>query len=182
MFEGTLAEFAGERGEQYMRDFPSPSSRAQAPTPSKESGNKISMGSGFFVTTDGHALTNAHVVDGCEKITMRTVDGTKTSASILARNQTDDLALLKTATPVPSIAPLRVSPPPRTGEAIVVYGFPLSGLLTSAGNATTGNECARRAPKRCEAITDFRTNSAGQQRRTALDMDSCEGVNRQEFP
>jgi len=60
-------------------------------------------------------------------------------ARIVARQDADDLAVLKADGRGEATATLRVSPSPRNGEAIVVFGFPLSGLLASSGNVTIGN-------------------------------------------
>ena len=100
---------------------------------------KVSAGTGFFITRDGHILTNSHVVADCQKITIRTVDGTTAAATLLVRKEKDDLAVLKTAATVSEPARLRSKSTPRTGEPIVVFGFPYAGILTSTGNATTGN-------------------------------------------
>ena len=58
-------------------------------------------------------------------------------ANVIARDDTNDLALLSstlTSVSVPSLRPVV-----RTGESIAVYGFPLAGLLPSTGNFTVGN-------------------------------------------
>jgi S1-C subfamily serine protease len=60
---------------------------------------------------------------------------------VVATSRSDDLALLKTNSRREVVAPFR-SGSPRLGEAIVVYGFPLQGMLTSSGNLTTGNIAA----------------------------------------
>jgi len=100
---------------------------------------RTSIGSGFILTTTGHVLTNSHVVQGCITISLRTSEKSATPARVVAREEADDLVVLKTDARVGAAATLRTSPSPRTGEAIVVFGFPLSGLLASSGNATIGN-------------------------------------------
>ncbi len=115
-----------------------PASTASAPTSKPKAERSGGTGSGFFITHDGHVLTNAHVVEGCATVTVRTAQGSIAPASVLSRNANDDLALLKAEIKADRVAALRANPSPRAGESIVVYGFPLSGLLSSAGNATTG--------------------------------------------
>src|SRR5262249_51214622 len=73
------------------------------------------------------------------EIRVKTVDGNTAPATVLARNDSDDLAILKTSVTPRQTASLRTTPTPRTGEAVIAYGFPLSGLLSSTGNATMGN-------------------------------------------
>jgi len=48
------------------------------------------------------------------------------------------LAILKIDRRVERVVSLRAGRPSRAGEPIVVFGFPLSGVLASTGNATTG--------------------------------------------
>ena len=115
-----------------------PASAANTPPAKSKAAARGSTGSGFFITKDGHVLTNAHVVGSCTNVVVRTAQGTTAPASILSRNEHDDLALLKADVKTEHVATIRANPSPRAGEAIVVYGFPLSGLLSSAGNATTG--------------------------------------------
>ena len=96
----------------------------------------IAAGSGFFVVEDGRVLTNAHVVQGCRKISVDLVDQAGV-ARILARDSQNDLALLATGLHPAKVAALRLSA--RLGEDVVVYGFALPGILASGGNVTTGN-------------------------------------------
>jgi len=99
----------------------------------------ISTGSGFFISHEGHILTNNHVVSDCAQANIKRPDGTNAAAAVLIRNEADDLAILKSAVAVKTPATLRATPEPRIGEQIVVFGFPLAGILTSTGNATIGN-------------------------------------------
>ena len=58
-------------------------------------GGNTSSGSGFLVDTDGHIVTNHHVVDGAEKITVNLFDGRSMEATLLGTSPADDLALLR---------------------------------------------------------------------------------------
>jgi S1-C subfamily serine protease len=98
----------------------------------------VSSGSGIVVTTEGHVLTNHHVTDGCRSFGLRAVGGGERTATLIAADEQNDLALLQAATPYPEAAVLRIEPP-RLAEPIIVYGFPLSGILASSGNVTLGN-------------------------------------------
>jgi S1-C subfamily serine protease len=101
----------------------------------------ISSGSGIVVTTNGHILTNFHVINGCGSFGVRVVGDDERPATLLARDAQNDLALLKASTPYPDVATLRVEPP-RLAEPVLVFGFPLSGMLASSGNVTLGNVSA----------------------------------------
>ena len=92
-------------------------------------------GTGFFIADD-IALTNAHVVTGCSDVSVGPSEQ-RLPARVVARDEDNDLALLRAATHPTAIASLRLSI--RQGEAVAAYGYPLPGLLASGGNLTTGN-------------------------------------------
>jgi S1-C subfamily serine protease len=100
-------------------------------TPSQETPETFT-GTAFFVSSDGTALTNAHVVERCQQIRVA-----GSPARLLAKDRTNDLALLATDTHLAQWANWRQLV--QQGEDIVVYGFPLAGVLSSAGNVVTGN-------------------------------------------
>ena len=102
---------------------------------------KLSSGSGFVVSRTGHILTNAHVVDGCSKISVCMQGELNVAASIVALNKEDDLAILKSPIVDKPFAPFRTTPV-RAGEVVVAFGFPLQSLLSSSGNVSTGNVTA----------------------------------------
>lgn len=91
-----------------------------------------SQGSGFFVSGQGHVLTNAHVVETCTRFT---VD--EESATLLGRSKAFDLALLKTEMSKGKTF-ARFSPsPPQLNSDVTAVGFPYSGLLGGL-NVTRG--------------------------------------------
>jgi S1-C subfamily serine protease len=90
------------------------------------------FGTGFFVSATGDILTNNHVVDGCKSLA--TADGG--ALSVVSRNQSVDLALLKSSTKPSSVAVFGGSL--QVGSPVMAFGFPLPGLLTAEGNATNG--------------------------------------------
>jgi S1-C subfamily serine protease len=107
----------------------------QTPAPPKKPAPTTFSGTAFFVSKEGNALTNAHVVEDCKRITVK-----GRTARLIATDQKNDLALLATAVTSPKWATLR--PTIQLGEDVVAFGFPLSGLLTSEGNVVTGNVTA----------------------------------------
>jgi TPR repeat protein len=106
-----------------------------------------STGSGFFVTLDGHVLTNAHVLKGCKTVQTRRADGDGAEARVVATSLGDDLALLKVEKRQATAVAFRNGPPARQGEGVTVYGFPLTGLLASTGNLTIGHLTALSGPR-----------------------------------
>lgn len=93
-----------------------------------------SFGTGFFVSREGYILTSNHVVAGCKTLTTR--DGQP--LHIMARDVSTDLALVKANVSPSNVAVFRTGAPPRIGDSVIVFGFPLPGFLSSEGNVTTG--------------------------------------------
>src|SRR5262249_37901666 len=94
----------------------------------------VSSGSGFFVSTEGHVVTNAHVVAGCKYV--RSSRGGQISQ--VAIDEASDLALYIASEKIPFAALLRGGKGPRVGESVIAIGFPLKGLLSSDAIITTG--------------------------------------------
>jgi len=85
---------------------------------------KYNSGTGFFISREGHVLTNAHVVKGCEYYSLYTKDDIF-RAELVATDPESDLALLKSETPPRAIAQFRdMAMPPGEGEKLTVIGFP----------------------------------------------------------
>ncbi|WP_164738436.1 S1C family serine protease [Aquabacter cavernae] len=94
----------------------------------------LSTGSGFFVTSDGVALTNAHVIEGCTEAVIAGYG----AARILATDTANDLALLKVTTPAATTPARFRRKHLQLGETIFVMGFPLAGQLDNGLNFTSG--------------------------------------------
>jgi S1-C subfamily serine protease len=102
-------------------------------------GQGISMGTGIVVDTQGHVLTNNHVVSRCAAPQVTDAYGDAADATIVARDETNDLALLRTDRHWPASARFRDSRSLRPGETLVVTGYPLSGLVSPEMAVTTGS-------------------------------------------
>jgi S1-C subfamily serine protease len=96
-----------------------------------------SGGSGFIVSRTGDVLTNHHVVAGCREVRVRR-NGAPVAATLIATDPTADLAILRLPEPVADVAQVRGDNPVRPGEAVVVVGFPLQGVLSSQASVTAG--------------------------------------------
>jgi len=102
--------------------------------------SKSSQGTGFYITQQGHVLTNNHVIDGCTDITVTRLGAPSEKARLVARDSTNDLAILSTDYAPPSVPALTMRT--RVGEMVYAYGYPLNGLLATTGNFTIGNVTA----------------------------------------
>ncbi|QFU16561.1 S1 family peptidase [Microvirga thermotolerans] len=121
---------------------PGPSTSAatapSAPAPKEERG--VSSGTGFFVSDKGHIVSNHHVVDSCTTVMVKAGQSPPRTATVLARDKANDLALLKVEQTPPAVAELRFGL--RLGEPVAVFGYPLSDVLARTGNFTLGNVTA----------------------------------------
>jgi S1-C subfamily serine protease len=121
-----------------------PLAAAESPTGAALAGSvpsqsKVGSGSGIIVDNDGYVLTNAHVINGCKTIMVKTARASPVLAAIEAIDPKNDLALVKTDAGYGAPAEFRSqSKPPRLGEGIGVIGYPLFGILSNEPKATFG--------------------------------------------
>jgi S1-C subfamily serine protease len=95
----------------------------------------IGQGSGFVIDTQGHIVTNQHVVADAETIEVDFPSGVRAWAEVLGTDLDSDLAVLKVDLPAAQLSPLPLgdSDLVRVGEAVIAIGNPfgLSGTMTS---------------------------------------------------
>jgi hypothetical protein len=109
------------------------------PVEDEEEEQSGSTGTAFFVSKEGHLLTNYHVIEGWNRVVV--YQGVKPSrADVLKTDPNNDLALLKVAQGTRSVPVFRTDI--EVGEDIGVYGFPQPGLLAMGGNFTRGSVTA----------------------------------------
>lgn len=104
-------------------------------------------GSGFVVSKDGYILTNNHVVEGAEQVTVRLLDRREFKAKVIGSDANTDVAVVKIdATGLPPMA-LGNSDDARVGEWVLAIGNPLgegltftvtSGIVSAKGRALQG--------------------------------------------
>jgi serine protease Do len=87
-------------------------------------------GSGFIVSRDGYILTNDHVVDGSDVVTVRLLDRREFKAKVIGTDAGTDLAVLKIDATNLTPAPLGDSDAARVGEWVLAVGNPLGENLT----------------------------------------------------
>ena len=107
------------------------------------SGDQTVSGSGFFITKDGYILTNNHVVEGTQEVSIILSDGTEQKATIVGTDIYSDIAVLKTNRKVPAVAKLGNSDVLQPGESVIAIGSPLGnfkntvtvGVVSATGRA-----------------------------------------------
>ena len=99
-----------------------------------------SLGSGVIVTRDGYILTNNHVVDNAEKLTVELANKRKYTAKIVGRDPQTDIAVIKIdATDLP-VATLGNSDSLKVGQWVIAVGNPFNlnhtvtaGIISAKG-------------------------------------------------
>ncbi|WP_237480682.1 Do family serine endopeptidase [Lichenibacterium dinghuense] len=93
-----------------------------------------SLGSGFIVDPAGIVITNNHVIEGANDITVILTDGTKLKAEVVGKDSKVDVAVLKVkpAHPLPAV-PFGDSDKMRVGDPVMAVGNPfgLGGTVTA---------------------------------------------------
>jgi serine protease Do len=100
------------------------------------------QGSGFFISADGYAVTNNHVVDGADKVEVTTDDGKTYSAKVIGTDARTDVALIKveggSSFPFAKLSDGK----PRIGDWVLAVGNPfgLGGTVTAGIVSASGRD------------------------------------------
>ncbi|MEM8512219.1 serine protease Do [Massilia sp. MP_M2] len=123
----------GAPGEAEMQEFlrrffggqmPQRGGRRGPPHAEEEREVQRGVGSGFIISGDGFVLTNAHVVEGADEVTVTLTDRREFKAKVLGTDRRSDVALLKlTATNLPYLR-TGDSSKIRVGEWVLAIGSP----------------------------------------------------------
>ncbi len=103
------------------------------------------VGSGVILTSDGYILTNKHVVEGSQSLTVKLSDGTEFPATIVRISDETDLALIKGEATGLTAATIGDSSAIKVGETAVAIGSPLGtftetvtrGIVSALGRTIT---------------------------------------------
>jgi serine protease Do len=111
------------------------------PNPERKFG--MAQGSGFFISADGYAVTNNHVVEKAEEVELTTDDGGTFKAKVIGTDPRTDLALLKVdgaEKPFPFVKLAGATP--RIGDWVVAIGNPfgLGGTVTAGIVSARGRD------------------------------------------
>ena len=101
------------------------------------------LGSGVIVSADGYILTNHHVIDGAEQISVDLSDRRSIEAKVIGSDAPSDLALLKIEASGLPVLPLGDSDQVRVGDLCLAVGNPLgigetvtAGIISARGRVT----------------------------------------------
>lgn len=105
-------------------------------------------GTGFFVTTDGYILTNHHVVENADTISVSLADRTELDAVLVGSDESSDVAVLKVkGTNFPAL-PIAKGDTLKVGEPVLAIGSPFgfdysaSAGIVSAKSRSIGREAS----------------------------------------
>ena len=105
------------------------------------------LGSGVVVTDDGYILTNNHVIDGADTVSVRTADDRSLDAKVIGVDPKTDLAVIKVDAKGLKPIALGDSDELRVGEWVIAIGSPLGdnlartvtrGIVSAKGRANVG--------------------------------------------
>lgn len=105
-------------------------------------------GSGVFISEDGYILTNYHVIEDTDEISVILADGNQQQASVVGTDIYADLAVLKIEGTVPAVASLGNSDALNPGETVIAIGSPLGdfkntvtvGVISATGRSIDTGE------------------------------------------
>jgi serine protease Do len=125
---------------EFFRRFGQPGPRGNGNAPQARG-----EGSGFIVSADGYILTNAHVVENADEVTVRTTDRREYTAKVVGVDAQTDVAVLKIE--AKNLPTVRLGDPSklRPGEWVVAIGSPFgfensvtAGIVSATSRAMPG--------------------------------------------
>ena len=138
--QDTLPKAFGRKGDDSEQaPFPNPPfvPRGEAPERFGEA-----LGSGFFISADGYAVTNNHVVEKTKTVSIVTDDGKSYSAKVIGTDAKTDLALLKVDGRADFPFVKLAAALPRIGDWVLAVGNPfgLGGTVTAGIVSARGRD------------------------------------------
>ena len=129
----------GSPFEDFFREFRDRNrdGEGESPRPRRSS----ALGSGFVISEDGFVVTNNHVIDGADEITIEFFSGDELKATVVGTDPNTDIALLKVEAngPLPFVS-FGDSDGARVGDWVIAMGNPLGqGFSVSAGIVSARN-------------------------------------------
>lgn len=104
-----------------------------------------SLGSGFIISADGYILTNAHVVEDADEVTVRLTDQREFKAKVVGSDRRSDVALLKISAKELPVVNIGDSSKLEVGEWVAAIGSPFGftnsvsqGIVSAKGRSLPG--------------------------------------------
>jgi len=113
------------------------------------------LGSGFVWDTAGHIVTNNHVIDGANRISVTFSDGTIVSAKVVGADPNSDLAVIQVNAPASALHPVQMadSTQIKVGQFAIAIGNPFgeqntmtTGIVSALGRSLPVNDGTAQGP------------------------------------
>ena len=136
--EDQLPSFKGTPFERFFRQYGENGPRNEMPHHQMVTG----VGSGFFISADGYAVTNNHVVDHANSVQVTTDDGKTYTAKVIGTDPKTDIALIKVEGKSDFAYVNFETNAPRVGDWVVAVGNPygLGGTVTAGIVSAEGRD------------------------------------------
>ena len=128
--------------QEFFKRFGMPQPRGGYEQPQRQG-----EGSGFIVSPDGYILTNAHVVDGADDVTVRMTDRREYSAKVVGVDKRSDVAVLKIEAKQLPVVKIGDPSKLRPGEWVLAIGSPFTfentvtaGIVSATGRSMPGED------------------------------------------
>ena len=129
-------------GDDFYEYFFGPRSPRQRSPQRRPQQPQMALGSGFIISSDGYLLTNNHMVEGAEKVTVELADGRKFTAEITGTDPVTDIAVIKIDADNLPYLELADSDTLEVGEWVLAIGNPLgfshtvtAGIVSAKGRS-----------------------------------------------
>ena len=136
------ADESGSPMERFFRQFGGPNGEYQNPGRNGRHGEMMGQGSGFFISSDGYAVTNNHVVEGADKVEVTTDAGKTYTAKVVGTDPRTDLALIKVEGGSDFSFAKLAEGKARIGDWVLAVGNPfgLGGTVTAGIVSASGRD------------------------------------------
>jgi serine protease Do len=135
-------EKPGSPMERFFHEFGGPEGMPKKPGKGGGQGEMMGQGSGFFISSDGYAVTNNHVVEGADKVEITTDAGKTYTAKVIGTDSRTDVALIKVegGSDFPSAKLSETKA--RIGDWVLAVGNPfgLGGTVTAGIVSASGRD------------------------------------------
>jgi putative serine protease PepD len=138
------------------------SSTSSSSGPFGGSQRQQAQGSGFVYDTAGHIVTNEHVVDGANSISVRLWNGASYKATLVGTDPSTDLAVLQVSAPASVLHPLALgdSGAVQVGQAVVAIGSPFGLEETVTAGIVSALHREMTAPNNFTITDSIQTDAA----------------------
>jgi S1-C subfamily serine protease len=127
-----------------------------------DQGQGRAQGSGFVYDTEGHIVTNEHVVDDAETVSVRFWNGNSYPATVVGSDSSTDLAVIKVDAPQSILAALRLGDSSKllVGDGVVAIGSPYGLEETVTSGIVSALHRQMQAPNNFTINDSIQTDAA----------------------